>query len=102
MSGIGQLAGTVGTMMFMSSKKAKHNIKPVGDATEAIRRMPAKEWSYKGQDERHVGPMAEDMKAATGKGDGKRISLPDMQGVTLAAVQEMDKRMTKLEKRGKR
>jgi hypothetical protein len=100
MGGIGQLAGTVGTMaMFMSSRKAKHNIKPVeGKAIKAIRKMPAREWSYKGQSDRHVGPMAEDAKKAMG-GNGVTINVADVAGTALAATQNIDKRLRRLEKR---
>ena len=52
--------------------------------------LPVQTWSYKseGADVRHIGPMAQDFKAAFDLGaDDKHISTVDAQGVTMAAVQ---------------
>jgi hypothetical protein len=105
MSGVGSLVGTLGSAaIFASSKKVKtaRRLVPAGAATAAMRRMPASTYRYKpgvadGGAATHVGPMAEDMKAATGMGDGKHIAAQDMMGLNVAATQELDKRVRRLE-----
>ena len=52
--------------------------------------MPIAEWNYKSQDGsvRHMGPMAQDFRAAYGLGhDELTISTIDSDGVSLAAIQ---------------
>ncbi len=67
------------------------------------------EWSYREQGigVRHLGPMAQDFRAAFGLGeDEKHISAVDEEGVALAAIKalqaevaEKDAALTKLEAR---
>lgn len=54
--------------------------------------LPITSWAYKGSNEgTHVGPVAEDFKAAFGlAGDGKSISTVDADGVALAAIQGLN------------
>lgn len=97
MSGAGQLAGA---FMFGSSKKIKHNKKPV-DSLGAVRKMPVKKWTYnegEGDGKEHVGPYAEDFAKATGVGDGSSIDAISMMGVTLGAVQQLDRKLDKMAK----
>lgn len=92
--GIGALAGA-----FISSKDFKHEKTPSKGNLEAVQKMPVEEWTYKpgmGDEGRHVGPYAEDFKAATGRGDGKSIPIQDMMGVTMGAVQELGKKVDDL------
>jgi trimeric autotransporter adhesin len=52
--------------------------------------IPVKTWNYKSQAEsiRHIGPTAQDFKAAFGVGeDETRITTVDADGVALAAIQ---------------
>jgi hypothetical protein len=105
MSGIGSALGMGARLFMMSSKKAKVHRRLATGATEALRKMPVQTFQYKrglGPPGTHVGPMAEDMKAATGKGDGQHIYLPDAMGVHMAATQELDKRVSKLESKNAR
>jgi hypothetical protein len=105
MSGLGSLAGLAGTaMMFMSSRKFKRSVRPAtqNDPTDAVRKMPVQRWRYKdgigdSGAEEHTGPMAEDVQKATGQGDGTMVNLPDLVGTTLGAVQQMDRRIRRLE-----
>jgi hypothetical protein len=103
MGGLGSLAGFAlsnpATLALFSSKDIKTNKKPVRGALRAVERMPVEEWDYKpgeGDGGRHVGPYAEDFKAATGKGDGKSIPIIDQIGVTMGAVQELSEKVDKL------
>ena len=98
MGGLGQAAGMV---IGMSSKTYKEDMKPAKDSLGAIRKMPVGDWKYKdgiADGGRHVGPYAEDFAKATGKGDGKSIDMMSMMGVTLGALQELDKKVGKMEK----
>ena len=57
-----------------------------------LNEIPIETWSYKAQDDtiRHMGPMAQDFRAAFGLGsDDKHISTVDADGVALAAIQEL-------------
>jgi len=49
------------------------------------------EWSYKDQESRHIGPMAEDFHSSFGLGDSDRTLAPrDVAGVALLALQGLD------------
>ena len=59
--------------------------------------MPVEEWNYKAQEDsiRHIGPMAEDFRAAFGVGDFVgRITSTDADGVALAAIQGLNQKLT--------
>lgn len=101
MGGLGTLGGAA---LMMSSEDYKEDKQPVKDgaALEAIDQMPVESWKYKdgiGDGGHHIGPYAEDFQAATGKGDGKSIPVVDAIGVTMKAVQELNKKVKKMEKR---
>jgi hypothetical protein len=64
--------------------------------------MPISTWSYKSDDRdvRHMGPMAQDFRAAFGLGDTDRAYHPiDAHGVTLAAIQALYDRVRKQDAR---
>jgi trimeric autotransporter adhesin len=71
--------------------------------------LPIQAWNYKGEsrDIRHIGPVAQDFRAAFGLGEGdKTLNTVDAQGVALAAIQglyrmiqEKDKKIEQLENR---
>ena len=75
---------------------------------EKVLGLPISEWSYKADASgaRHVGPMAQDFRAAFGLGhDDKTISFHDPAGVALAAikglnevVEDKDRRISELER----
>jgi hypothetical protein len=105
--GVGAVLGaTNGFGMFpaawgLSSKDYKEDKKPAKGNLEAVRKMPVENWKYKdgiADGGRHIGPYAEDFSAATGQGDGKTIDLISQLGVTLGAVQELDRKVARLEK----
>ena len=89
---LGNALGTVaGAFMFPSSKKIKHNKRPM-DALGAVKKMPVEEWTYnkgEGDGGKHVGPYAEDFAKATGVGNGKSIDAISMMGVTMGAVKQL-------------
>jgi hypothetical protein len=92
-----------------SDRAGKDNLSPV-DARDVLRKiaaMPIATWNWKSQDTsiRHMGPMAQDFRAAFGLGETEKgISTVDADGVALAAiqglhqmVQEKDARIAALE-----
>jgi hypothetical protein len=99
--GVGSVAGL--GMSMMSSKEYKEDKKPARGVLETLKKMPVEEWKYKdgiADGGKHIGPYAEDFKAATGKGDGKSIAFQDAIGVTMGAVQELSAKVDKLAGRG--
>ncbi|MFN7978211.1 MAG: hypothetical protein U0P30_08755 [Vicinamibacterales bacterium] len=65
----------------------------------ALRAMPIREWSYRSQDDavRHVGPTAQDFRAAFGLGaDPLGIDTVDADGIALAGVQALEARTAAL------
>jgi hypothetical protein len=64
-----------------------------------VAKLPISEWSYMTEGARvtHLGPMAQDFKAAFGFGDSdKTILQVDADGVALVAIQELNARMEQL------
>ncbi|MGH7339895.1 MAG: tail fiber domain-containing protein, partial [Candidatus Rokuibacteriota bacterium] len=89
-----------GTFSNPSSRTLKENFRPL-DPQQVLARfveVPITEWSYKGDEMRHVGPVTEDFHAAFGLGTkGTGIIPLDVQGVTMAAVQGLYQRLVALE-----
>lgn len=95
----GALGSVAGAAIMASSEEYKEDKRPVKNVLDAVRKMPVEEWTYKpgiADEGRHIGPYAEDFHAATGKGDGKGIPVVDAIGVALGAIQELDRKVTKL------
>lgn len=92
---------------WMSDKDKKKDRKPVSGevALSMVKKMPVESWRYKkGQADggAHIGPMAQSVQKAAGDGvapGGKMIDPISMNGLTLASVQHIDKRLSKLEKK---
>ncbi len=104
-SGLGSIAGYAMSTGMLSSKDYKEGRKPARDVLEALHEMPVDTYRYKdgiadGGAQQHVGPMAEDFHAATGKGDGRTIPMQDMVGMLTGAVQELDKKVDALSMQG--
>jgi len=76
--------------LCVSDRLLKQDIAPVDDQqiVDAVMRMPISEWSYKSDPSiRHIGPMAQDFRAAFGLGKTDRAYDPvDAHGVTFAAI----------------
>ncbi|PTM61912.1 tail fiber domain-containing protein [Phreatobacter oligotrophus] len=90
---IGGLAG-----LFMSDEEVKTDKRPLppGMALEAVREAPSESWRYKpgvADEGEHIGPYAQDMQRATGKGDGKTIKVQDMLGLHHAAIADLDRKI---------
>jgi hypothetical protein len=83
-STMGGLLG-LGAGAIKSDERAKENIIPMGTVFAAgedgkRKKLPISEWSYKGEDARHVGPMAQDVekidKSAVTTRDGVKHIYP--------------------------
>jgi len=86
-----------GAVVLTSDRNRKENFQPV-DAGEVLAKVAAlslTRWNYK-EDSRstHIGPMAQDFHAAFGVGpDDKHIATVDADGVALAAIQGLNKKL---------
>lgn len=79
-----------------SDANLKENFRPVdGEALlEKIDNLPISQWNYKveSDDVTHIGPTAQDFKAAFGVGaNDKTISTIDPSGIALAAIKQLSK-----------
>jgi hypothetical protein len=92
---------TGGTWTNSSDKNLKENFTSV-NTTELLDKLKAiriTQWNYKSEDPdiKHIGPVAQDFYATFGLGNNdKSISTIDPAGVALAAIQELEKRTSRL------
>ena len=83
----------------ISDRNLKTNFSSVNslDILEKVMRLPISRWNYKSDRSsvRHVGPMAQDFRAAfkLNGNDDKHISTVDEGGVALAAIQGLNKKL---------
>jgi hypothetical protein len=80
--------------LCISDRNLKREIEPVDRLAvlDAVSKLPVSTWSYRAdpQGVRHMGPMAQDFKAAFGLGDTDRAyHAIDAHGVTIAAIQAL-------------
>lgn len=103
---LGSLGGVAG-MFLASDENMKEDIEPTDDtaAMRALRNLDVKKWRYKEKEglgtEEHIGPMAQDVQAEAGDGvapGGKAIDMISMNGMTIAALQNVDRRLARVEK----
>jgi hypothetical protein len=93
--GIASAVGTVAGLAFMSDPKSKKNVKASkdGDGLKAVKKLKINKFDYKpGQGDGgkgHTGPMSDNFAKATGQRDI---------GITMKAVQDLDKRVSQLDK----
>jgi len=83
---------TLGTVNPPSDRNLKADFSAVDPRSilEKLAAVPIQSWHYRSEPEtvRHLGPVAQDFKAAFGLGtDDKHISTVDADGVTMAAIQ---------------
>ena len=95
---------TGGVWTNASDAALKENFEPVdgADVLARLADLPITSWNYRAEDAstRHVGPTAQDFRAAFGLGaDDKTISTIDPAGLALAAIQELHRVTTELRDR---
>ncbi len=101
-NGNGAYLSTGGNWTNTSSRIKKDNFTDLNsnDLLQKISQLPIQKWKYKGANEYHIGPVAEDFYALFGLGaDNKGISTVDPAGIALAAIKEQQKIITQLLKR---
>ena len=91
-----------GVFSCSSSRALKENFSPVEgeDLLARIRGVPVTTWNYisEGRQVRHMGPFAEDFRAAFGLGiDDRSIGLLDIGGVNFGAVKALEARTAELQ-----
>lgn len=89
---------TGGPVNGLSDRNAKQDFEAIDRAAilGRLASLDVSEWSFisEGSGVRHVGPTAQDFRAAFGLGDDDtHISLSDLSGIALAAVQELHLRL---------
>ncbi len=101
-----QVVGTVTATAFNppSDRNLKENFAPVNprEVLEKVAALPITRWNFKGDEATpHLGPMAQDFHAAFGLGtDERHIATVDADGVALAAIQGLNKKLAEeLERR---
>lgn len=93
----GAYLSTSGVWTNTSDVSRKHLFQSVAgeDVLARLRNLPIQSWSYRADsdDVRHLGPTAQDFRAAFGLGnDDKTIGTVDADGVALAAAQALERR----------
>jgi trimeric autotransporter adhesin len=93
-----------GSWSSLSDAAVKENVTRVdsGQVLERVASLPLSTWNYKSQDPsiRHIGPMAQDFRAAFGVGEDDRyVASVDADGVALAAIQGLNEKVEALEER---
>jgi Chaperone of endosialidase len=84
--------GGVWTNASDSTKKENITTLDGTDILAKLKQLPITRWKYKGTDEYHIGPMAQDFHALFNVGvDDKSISSLDPAGIALKAIQEQQK-----------
>lgn len=102
----GFLGGNGFAEIIKSDQNIKKDIKPVSDeqALQAVEKTPVSEWTYKdgeGDGGAHIGPMAQHVKATMGEQaapGGKQIDLITMNGMNMAAIAALSRKVDKLAK----
>ncbi|ABF42470.1 Hep_Hag [Candidatus Koribacter versatilis Ellin345] len=92
-----------GVFSCASSRTVKENFAFLRgtDVLARLRAMPVSTWNYKaeGAEVRHMGPVAEDFRAAFGLGENETtVGVNDLAGVSLAAAKALDEENARLKK----
>lgn len=85
--------------LCVSDRNQKKNLAPVDAAAilDKVSRLPISSWTYDKDpaEVRHLGPMAQDFRAAFGLGDDDRTYYAvDAQGVALAAIKALNEQVS--------
>ncbi len=101
------IEGQVAYTFTSDSTKKEHHLPVDGEmALRKIREMNIGSWNYKGQDPklfRHYGPMAQDFFAAFGRdeigqiGNDTTICSGDLAGISLIAIQALERRGARID-----
>ena len=96
---------TGGAWVNGSRRASKENFGAVDAAAvlERVAALPVLRWNYIAEDDavQHIGPVAEDFRAAFGVGAGDGIATVDADGVALAAIQALHAQVQELRESGR-
>ncbi|MEO0312071.1 MAG: hypothetical protein RIQ89_1728 [Bacteroidota bacterium] len=95
-NGNGAYLTTGGTWTNSSDRNLKEDIQSINndELLKKISNLDVTQWKYKGTNEYHIGPMAQDFYKAFGLGtDDKHISTIDPSGVSLAAIKALNEKV---------
>lgn len=96
---VGNILAT-GTVIGSSDRNVKEHFAPVDPARilEKVVELPIQHWNYIGEATPHLGPVAQDFHAAFQVGaDDKHIAMVDADGVALAAIQGLNRKLEQKE-----
>ena len=95
-----------GALIHSSDRNAKTAIQPINNAEilQKVTELPISQWQYKASEGiNHLGPMAQDFKAAFNLGDTDTgIATVDLDGVALASIQALAERDREISMENKR
>jgi Chaperone of endosialidase len=89
-------AGGAASWVCSSDRNLKESIKSISphNVLSKVLALPVTSWQFIGTNRRHIGPMAQDFRAAFGLGaDDKNITTSDVSGVALAAIQGLNQKL---------
>ncbi len=89
-------AGGAASWSCSSDRNLKEAVKSISPQTmlNKVLALPVTSWQFIGTNRRHIGPMAQDFRAAFGLGaDDKNITTSDVSGVALAAIQGLNQKL---------
>ena len=93
----GGFLSTGGTWTNASDENLKSGFEPVGPRAvlDRVAELPVRSWQYDAEPGvRHLGPTAQDFRAAFGLGaDDRHIASVDADGVTLAAIKGLEREL---------
>jgi Chaperone of endosialidase len=95
-------AGGAASWSCSSDRNLKEAVRAISGKSilDRISALPISSWQFKGTSRRHIGPMAQDFYAAFGLGiDDKNITVSDVGGVALAAIQGLNQKLIAESKR---
>ena len=100
---IGSGSGGSGLMGLFSSKTLKNKTKSVSteEILDRVSQLNIDQWKYKGIEQEHIGPYAEEFKELFGVGDGKTINMIDLFGVLLGSIKELNNKIEAIQKEAK-
>jgi len=97
----GAYLSTGGVWTNVSDVNRKHNFEAISgeDILSQLSKIKIQQWSYLSDNDnvRHIGPTAQDFRAAFGLGNDERsIGTVDADGVALASIQALEARTSKI------
>lgn len=88
--------GAAGSFAMMSSRTLKEDIvEPPPNIIEDIRKLDVKQWRYKGESQRFIGPILEDTPASLR--DEETVNLANIIGGLVLTVQQLAEKVDRLE-----